>query len=140
MKIQIYKSIPDDAMALRRTVFVREQGFVDDPDEIDKIAAHFLVFDESGTPVATCRVFKKDGSEEYILGRFAVVRNARRAGVGSALLAATEEYVRSAGGKALVLHSQLSASDFYSKNGYSSIGSIECEQGRPHIWMMKTLD
>lgn len=140
MKIQIFQNVPESAMKIRISVFVREQGFVDKPDEIDMIATHFLLLDDNGEAIATCRVFKNGKEHEYVLGRFAVVESFRNRGLGSTLLAAAEEHVKTVGGKTIILHSQLPASDFYLKNGYSKQGNVELEQGRPHVWMMKSLN
>lgn len=50
MEIKIYKGLPDDAMLVRKTVFVKEQGFRDEFDETDKIATHLVAYDNE-TPV-----------------------------------------------------------------------------------------
>ncbi|MBQ8235942.1 MAG: GNAT family N-acetyltransferase, partial [Clostridia bacterium] len=110
------------------------QGLIDCPDEIDKRAAHLVLF-EGDMPIAVCRVFEEEG--RWMLGRFAVLKEHRGKGAGRALLAFAEEYVREQKGRELTLHSQLDAKGFYSRLGYEEYGEIEYEQGCAHIWMKK---
>lgn len=139
MKISVYDSFPDYAKEIRKTVFIDEQGFRDEFDETDKKAAHFVMFDEDETPVATCRAFWNEEMNAYALGRFAVVRKYRGKNLGSALMNAVETYVKENGGKDIVLHAQCQAAGFYKKSGFTEFGNIEEEQGCPHIWMKKSV-
>ena len=125
-------------MYLRVTVFMDEQGFTDDVDDIDAIAVHAVAF-AGEHPVATCRFFRGSEEGEWLLGRFCVEKAARGGGVGMRLVQAVEEQVRERGGKVLRLHSQLHAVPFYEKAGFVSYGDIEYEQDSPHRWMMKLL-
>lgn len=135
MEFKIYNNgLPDDAMEIRTVVFVEEQGFIDMPDETDKIAAHIIGFD-GGKAVAVCRVFREDEGDDHILGRFAVIKEYRGKGTGRMLLREAEGYVASVGGKRLKLHSQYHAKGFYESCGYTVKGEIEYEQGEPHIWL-----
>ena len=42
MNILIYDTLPDEAAEIRRAVFVEEQGFHNEFDEIDKRAKHIV--------------------------------------------------------------------------------------------------
>ena len=137
MQIRKFYGVPEAALAVRIPVFVEEQGFVDEIDEIDSIATHFVLFDEVQEPIATCRVFEQEGT--YILGRLCVLKAYRGKGYGSELVAAAEQHVRSVNGKSVSLHSQYHAKTFYEKLGYAVCSDIEDEQGCPHIWMKKRL-
>ncbi len=137
MYVQQFCGVPKAALAVRIPVFVEEQGFVDEIDEIDGTATHFVLFDEAKAPIATCRVFVQEGA--YILGRLCVLKAHRGKGYGGLLVTAAEEYVRSVGGESLTLHSQYPAKAFYERLGYSAYGEVEDEQGCPHIWMKKQL-
>ncbi|MCM1193046.1 MAG: GNAT family N-acetyltransferase [Butyrivibrio sp.] len=139
MRTAVYENLPDCAMEIRRAVFVEEQGFQDEFDETDKEAVHFVVFDEDETPAATCRVFRNEERDGYILGRFAVMKKYRGKNVGSALVEEAERYVRLQGGKDIVLHAQCQAAGFYKKSGFTEFGDIEEEQGCPHVWMRKSV-
>lgn len=137
MQIKTYNVIPKEAKHIRNEVFVKEQGFVNEFDEIDKTATHFVLFDGCEKPVATCRVFRKDGS--YILGRLAVLKDHRKKHYGSLILKEAEEYVGKSGGKSLLLHSQCRIKEFYKKLGYAEFGEIGYDEDCPHIWMKKTV-
>ena len=137
MQIKIFDHCPKEAMWVRITVFVDEQGFHDEFDEVDKTAIHFVAFDDRGNPIATSRVFKKDNSGEYFIGRLAVVREHRKEGLGAKMLREAERYVSSVGGKSISLHSQCRAQEFYAKCGFTAHGEIEYEEGCPHVWMTK---
>ncbi|MBR5540248.1 MAG: GNAT family N-acetyltransferase [Clostridia bacterium] len=137
MRMEMFHGVPDAALAVRIPVFVEEQGFVDEVDEIDGVATHVVLFDEAEQPIATCRVFEQE--DTYILGRLCVLKAHRGKGYGSDLVAATERYVGSVGGERLALHSQYHAKGFYEKLGYAPDGEIEDEQGCPHIWMVKVI-
>jgi len=137
MVIWTYNYLPEEALKVRMTVFVDEQGFVDEVDEIDSFATHFVVYND-GQAIATCRLFLKDN--KYILGRFAVIKAFRKNGIGRKLLTAAEEYVKNKGYNELRLHSQIRAAVFYEKCGYHRFGEIELQENYPHIWMKKELN
>ena len=136
MRLQVFTEFPQDAMVVRETVFVKEQGFRDEFDEIDGYATHFVLYHDQ-TPVGVCRVFPRDGA--YILGRLAVLKEYRAQKMGSALVQAAVEYVKSVGGTVVRLHSQCRAAGFYEKLGFTPYGEIEPEEGCPHIWMQKIM-
>lgn len=138
MEIKSFKGLVDDALEIRITVFVKEQGFVDEEDEIDALATHLVAYEED-KPIATCRFFKENGGEDYVLGRLCVLKEKRTAGVGARLLSEAEKGAKALGAKALKLHSQIGARAFYEKCGYKQSGEIELEQGKEHVWMKKYL-
>lgn len=138
-KINKFDFLPSDALFIRETVFIKEQGFVDEIDEIDSFATHLVLYDENETPLATCRVFKTQENEDFILGRLCVLKEFRGIGLGKALMQETEKTVLALSGKALSLHSQYKAKEFYKKLGYSEQGTPDYEQGCLHIWLKKDL-
>lgn len=138
MEIREFHGMPEAAMAVRVSVFVEEQGFVDEFDETDRVAVHFVAFDGE-TPIGTCRIFTEDGGRTYLLGRLCVLKAYRGRSIGTALVSAAEDGACARGGESLSLHSQYHAKDFYQKLGYAPYGEIEDEQGCPHIWMKKVL-
>lgn len=141
MKILTYeKHLPDSAKFVRKTVFEDEQGFVDEFDETDEIATHFVMQNENDEPIATCRVFPDTKRATYILGRFAVVKDYRNKNLGSAIMHEAEQYVIKIGGKSITLHAQYQAAGFYEKQGFKTFGDMDDEQGYPHVWMRKVLD
>lgn len=136
MNISIYETLTDDAREVRKKVFMDEQGFCDEFDEMDAVSVHFVLYDDK-LPVAACRVFFDKEKQAYTLGRLAVIREYRGKNIGSAMIREAEKYVRSKGASKLVLHAQCRASGFYGKLGFSEFGSVENDEGCPHIWMRK---
>lgn len=130
----------EDAFAVRRTVFVDEQG-VDEEleyDEHEETATHFVVYD-GDEPIGAARL------REYEAGvgkveRVAVLESRREDGVGRAVMDAVEERARVEGLESLKLHSQTHAAGFYRSLGYERYGDEFEEAGIPHVAMRKSLD
>lgn len=139
MKTEIIKFLPEDAHKIRVKVFIEEQGFENEFDSIDAEAVHILMKNDDGIPVATCRIFWDNKMNSHILGRLAVLKEFRGMGIGSEAVNAALDYVESANGKSLMLHSQCRAAAFYEKLGFASFGEVELDEGCPHIWMKKEI-
>ena len=139
MKKELYNFLPEEAREIRISVFVEEQGFENEFDEIDSEAVHIIIRNDDGMPVATCRIFWNNEMESHIFGRLAVVKEFRGRGIGSDVLKSALEYVKNSGGEKLMLHSQCTAIPFYEKLGFESFGEVEYEENCPHIWMKKEL-
>ena len=60
MEVKIYNKLPDEAKELRLEVFVKEQGFEEEFDDIDETAAHIVLFD-GARPVGVCRLVTDHG-------------------------------------------------------------------------------
>lgn len=140
MRLKVFSNLPEAAREIRKKVFIDEQGFAVEFDAKDEIAVHLVVFEENGSPVATCRIFKDCEQECYVLGRLAVVKEYRGKNIGSALLNEAEKYVKEKGGKCIVVHSQQRAVGFYKKAGFTEFGEVEYDEGYPHIRMKKHLE
>ena len=74
MNTKIFTILPQEAKNIRIEVFMKEQGFENEFDEIDTISHHIVVFDE-GKPIGTCRFFKENN--HYTIGRVAVLKKYR---------------------------------------------------------------
>lgn len=138
MEVRFFNEVPKDAMDIRITVFVDEQGFVDEFDEIDRIAVHGVMYDGE-KPVGTFRLFNEDGGKEYHIGRIAVIKEYRAKGVGLALMEAAKNKIIELGGEEIVLSSQMQAKGFYEKAGYIPEGEEYLDQHCPHIDMRMKL-
>ncbi|SER54108.1 GNAT family N-acetyltransferase [Natrinema salaciae] len=129
----------DDAFAVRRTVFVEEQG-VDEEieyDEHDETATHFVAYDDD-EPIGAARLREyEDGVGK--VERVAVLESRRERGVGRALMETLEERAGELGFGTLKLHSQTRAADFYRRLGYERRGDEFEEAGIPHVEMRKSL-
>ena len=140
MSICVYDSLPDEAVEIRENVFVKEQGFEKEFDEIDEKAIHLVMFGEhSHKPVATCRIYESKKRGEFIFGRLAVVSECRGMNLGSQLIQKAEEIVRKKGGTFISLHAQCRVKKFYEKLGFCAYGIEDEDEGCPHLWMRKRL-
>lgn len=136
MIFKVFQSLPQAAREIRKKVFTYEQGFTSEFDDNDQIAVHLVAFDESGTPIAACRIFK-DCGRNYVVGRLAVIKEYRGKKIGSHLLSEAEKYVKEKGGKCIVLHAQQRVTEFYKKSGFTEFGDVDYEEYCPHIHMKK---
>jgi predicted GNAT family N-acyltransferase len=122
--------------AIRRRVFVEEQQvpLAIELDGLDPACVHALAEDHDGRALGTARLLS-DGH----LGRMAVLADARRRGVGSALL---EELLRAARARGLtqvLLHAQLHACAFYAAHGFEVTSEVYLEAGIEHCEMRLSL-
>ena len=139
MKIIVFDFLSDDAKMIREKVFMEEQGFENEFDDIDKIASHLVMYNEKEEPIATCRVFESSEKDKYIFGRLAVVASCRGMNIGTEMIKEAEKLVLKKGGVSLSLHAQCRVKSFYKKSGYTEFGEIENDEGCPHIWMNKQI-
>ena len=132
-------SAPPEAVAIRRRVFVGEQG-VPEADEIDGKdgeRTHFLARDASARAIG-CACLRPYGGK-YKVERVAVLPELRGSGLGRALMDAVEAHARSLGAHELVLHAQAAVVAFYEKQGWASVGPRFDEAGIAHQKMEKRL-
>ena len=139
IRFKTEQTLPEDAAWIRRTVFVEEQGFADEFDGTDAVAAHIVLYDGE-RPVATCRYFRDDARNGYVVGRIAVLQEFRGRSLGSAVLREAERQISALGGARVLLAAQLQARGFYEKQGYAAFGDVFYEEHCPHVWMCKMLD
>lgn len=138
MRATQHSYLPPEVRQIRIDVFIDEQGFVEEFDDIDDIATHFILWDNE-TPVATCRVFWKDDPDTAVFGRLAVIKSRRGKGLGGVMMQHAERFAKEHGAHRMVLHAQCRAQAFYEKQGFSPFGDQDDEEGCPHIWMQKTI-
>lgn len=126
-----------EAFKIRQSVFVFEQK-VDaeaERDEFEETSTHFLAR-LGGKPVGTARWrLTKNGVK---MERFAVVKEARGKGVGSALVEAVLADIDSdpdTSGKIKYLNSQLTAIPLYAKFGFEKVGEMFEECNIQHFKM-----
>ncbi len=138
MTIKEYKQFPEEALIIRKKVFVEEQGFIDEFDDTDKVSKHLLVYEEDKA-IATCRIFFDEEKGSYMVGRLAVIKEFRGKNIGSKVLKRAEDIIRRDGGKSVILSSQEEVVNFYEKQGYSKEGDLYLDEGCPHILVKKLL-
>lgn len=135
IETRIYDYLQKDARAIRISVFVEEQGFQKEFDELDSECVHFVLYDNR-MPVGTCRVCQQEDNG-YVIGRIAVIGSYRGKGIGRMLVEEAEKYIKQSGGKFAVLSAQLRVQEFYKKAGYLPEGKPYLDEYCPHISMKK---
>lgn len=97
MEARIYDYLPKDAVFIRTEVFMKEQKFENEFDELDEKCRHLIVYD-TDKPVGNCR-FYKENNDSYVIGRIAVLLDYRGLGIGRIIVQKAEEYIKEIGGK-----------------------------------------
>lgn len=131
------KSNFEDAYSVREAVFILEQGFQNEVDEIDDTCIHCVIYDE-GKPIA-CGRFFSEKENEVTIGRIAVLKEYRLMHLGSQVMKSIEEKATDLGYVKASLSAQCTAQKFYEKLGYVASGDIYMDEHCPHIHMEKKL-
>ena len=131
----------DDAFEVRRHVFMEEQGYENEFDEIDDSCTHVTLYSDDEL-VGCARVYPEfAGSGVYFIGRIAVLPEYRSQGFGTELVCAAEDVARDLGAEVVRLHAQEYIVKMYERCGYTRMGSVDYEdEGQPHVWMEKLVD
>lgn len=138
MIIQILNAINDDIKQIRIDVFINEQGFENEFDDIDK-TAKFVLLSIDGKAVGTCRFFPSNIDGDAHIGRMVVRKLYRGQNLGSKIMHAAENGIRRDGFKTCSLSAQVQARPFYESLGYVAEGEEYLDEGCPHILMRKQL-
>ena len=138
MIIKEYNYLPEDAIKIRTEVFVKEQGFIEEFDEIDDIAKHIVIY-EKEQPISTCRIYFNSNKQSFVIGRIAVVKEWRGKNIGTKMLSVAEDNIKRAGGTSVMLSAQVRILEFYEKQGYTKQGETYYDEDCLHIWMKKNL-
>ena len=128
------------ALAIRRRVFVEEQGIPAalDDDGLDDHAQHLLV-EFAGAVAATGRL-QVDGRLAK-LSRIAVEPSQRGTGIGSFVVAALEHRAMALGCRQATLHPHMYLEGFYRSLGYEVVEGSEIVAGTHRlIEMIKDLE
>lgn len=128
-------------LSIRHAVFVAEQQVPPEfeRDAFDAMAQHALALHD-GVPVGTARVMRLAEPGTIRISRMAVVQDARRLGIGAALLHAIETWPSLSDIEHIVLAAQKSAVAFYARQGYEAVGEPFTVVGIAHMAMQKTLE
>ena len=138
MVIQILDHITDEIKQIRIDVFMKEQGFEDEFDEIDE-TAKFVLLSIDGKPSGTCRYFPSDVAEDAHIGRMAVRKLYRGQHLGTKIMMAAENGIRRDGFKTCSLSAQVQAKPFYESLGYKAEGEEYLDEDCSHVMMWKVL-
>ena len=135
MQYNKFIGLINDIINIRTAVFVEEQGFKDEFDEIDKNCPHIVLYDNNN-PIATCRYFLKNG---YHIGRVAILKEYRGKHLGNEIMNIAEKEIKNEGGKKVEVSAQARVKEFYKKLGYKEVGEIYFDEYCEHITMTKEL-
>ncbi len=128
----------EDCFKIREEVFVVEQHFEDEFDDIDNYCTFITVYD-GDTCIGCARIFTEDNPDVGIFGRLALLKEYRGKHLGSEIVKYAEGLFKEMGVKEIRLHAQLTKLGFYERLGYEAYGPIEKEEYMEHQWMRKEL-
>ncbi len=125
----------EEAFAIRRTVFIDEQGVPEDIeyDEFEDSAIHFICHVD-GKPVGAGRLSILD--HKLKVERIAILKEYRSQGLGKLIVGTVLKECSRYPGKLIGGHAQLIAREFYEELGFRAIGEVFDEAGIPHIEMV----
>jgi predicted GNAT family N-acyltransferase len=135
LKLVTYANAPDTIQLIRTEVFQIEQGVSPELefDGLDDISTHVLAYWEQ-TPVGTTRIRLLTPTVAKI-ERVAVRAAYRNRRIGEAMMRRAIAYLTEQGIPEVRLSSQLHATRFYEKLGFSAYGAEFEEAGIPHVMM-----
>jgi len=130
-----------DAYNVRLAVFVAEQKFQNEFDDIDNICDYVTLYDGEKT-IATGRYFPDPKGQEdtYVFGRIAVLKPYRENHIGMSVIVALETAAKLKGGKKAILLAEGHAVGFYEKCGFKKTEEHTVyAEGCPCYWMEKNI-
>ena len=132
----------EDAFAVRRDVFIDEQGVseAEEMDGKDDEAIHYVAYvsGEPPYPIGTARL-RRPEPDVAKFERVAVREPYRGEGRGRQLMHAIESEAREQGCSHALLHAQTAVEEFYAALGYETTSDVFDEAGIPHVTMEKRL-
>ena len=125
-----------DACRIRTTVFIGEQSVPvqEEIDDYDCFVPIFIAYEDEKA-LGTARVIVKNEDIAKI-GRVAVLKEARKKGVGKNLILEAMSYIKGqTTAKEIQLDAQLTAVKFYESLGFTSYGEVFKDAGIDHVAM-----
>lgn len=140
IRLGAWHALAEGARQVRTEVFLQEQRIPVEMewDEEDAKAVHVVAYNRLGMPLATGRLLQHAPGVARV-GRMAVNRVQRGAGLGRDLLHALLQAAEQRGDREVMLHAQRSAEGFYAGEGFVPHGAPFDEAGIPHVEMVKPL-
>lgn len=122
---------------IRSRVFTGEQSVEPtiEQDAYDHFAHHLMVKD-GHEEVGVGRLIYKDG--QYLIGRIAVVKEARGNHYGDLIVRMLCTRAFSIGAQVVTVHAQTQVEEFYSKIGFKTISDVYQEANIDHVTMEVT--
>lgn len=140
IRLGAWSELAEGARQVRTEVFLQEQRVPVELewDGADASAVHAVAYNRLGMPLATGRLLQHAPGVGRI-GRMAVSRVLRGAGLGRDILQVLLKAAEQRGDRDVMLHAQRSAEGFYAGEGFVPRGAPFDEAGIPHIEMVKPL-
>ncbi|WP_394178367.1 GNAT family N-acetyltransferase [Marinomonas posidonica] len=131
-----WNSSKEQLKFVRTQVFIIEQGIdpIDEWDDEDQHAVHFVSFGTTAVPTGTCRL-----TEKGQIGRLAVLPAYRHQGYGERLLRKAVQVAREMGIQTVFLNAQVEVQSFYEKQSFRSDGKVFLEAGKLHVRMERSI-
>lgn len=132
-------SICNDALEIRKAVFVEEQGIslLDELDSFDNESTHYVAYIDNNR-AATVRV-KLEKDNIWHIQRVATLKKYRHMGIASALLNEIITDARKSNINTLSLGAQIDAKKFYENLGFFEEGMPFLDANILHIKMNKKI-
>lgn len=132
-------SLYNDALTVRKTVFVEEQHVPEEEeiDEFEQEATHFVLYD-GDNPVGAGR-FRMLDNHMGKIERICILPDYRNRGAGRLIMESIEQFAKENGISKIKLNAQTHAEPFYQKLGYETVSEVFMDAGIPHVAMIKQL-
>lgn len=129
--VPVFSPLANLGFALRREVFINEQAVPEElENDADDLTATHIVGIADGAVVAVARILFK--AEHAKIGRVAIARPYRGAGLGARLIAFAVETARAEGQSRCYLESQADKIAFYARLGFVAFGEPFMDAGMAH--------
>ena len=127
----------NDWKYIRTAVFIEEQGFINEFDDIDHSAVHLCAY-LNDTAVGCLRFFpERNDASVWHLGRVAVLPHYRHQKIATALITQAEQTIRQKGAQRIRLDAQKAVCSLYARAGYQICGTPFYDEHMEHIPMQK---
>lgn len=126
-------------IALRDRILRQPLGLYFSPEQLAQEEQEFHLGYWEGNQLLGCLVLKPLDAYTVKMRQVAVAENQQHKGIGTALVAYSEEFAREHLFRKMVLHARDSAVAFYQQLGYSIVGEPFTEVSIPHRAMEKPL-
>ena len=134
MYTKVFHELNEDIVYIRTEVFMKEQGFDNEFDDLDHQSVFVVVYDKN-VACGTGRCYKVD--KGYVIGRVAVLKEYRNQGIGKIILSRLEEEICKFGSRYIELSAQQRVQVFYEKLGYTRVGDVYFDEHCAHVKMIK---
>ena len=127
---KVLNYLSEEERFIREEVFCKEQGFVNEIDDLEDSSFHLLYYFDD-LVIGVCRFYELE-KDIYKIGRIAVLKEYRNKGIGREIVNSAISYIKELKAKKIYIYSQLHAVGFYEKLGFIVEADIFYEENHPH--------